>query len=139
MATVYKRTLVNGAAAHHPKTQRAVREVADEVEDRAQQNLRQARASTQWEKIADPEHRTEIGLSRGTNRYGSVDYLVWMDGYKTGAMAIEFGHAPSGVFGPGGAYADVPTRAPSGLYILTRAAGLPAKMAFSSGMRRGKR
>jgi hypothetical protein len=39
-------------------------------------------------------------------------------------MAIEFGHEPSGVFGPGGRYEDVQSKAPEGLYILHRAAGL---------------
>jgi hypothetical protein len=38
------------------------------------------------------------------------------------AMALEFGHAPSGVFGPGGRFGDVDSKPPEPTYILTRAA-----------------
>lgn len=136
---LYHPEFVNGAAAHNGETQRAVRDLKDEVETNASRNLTSARATTGWEKIADPEHQTKIGSDRGVGKYGAVDYIVWMEAYKQGAMALEFGHAPSGVFGPGGKYADVVTRAPHGLYILTRAAGLAAPMSVSSGRKRGKR
>lgn len=135
MAKVYGRKLVNGAAARHVDTQKALRRLTREVEGKARANLSQARSSTQWEKIADPEHLTSIGSAK----YGNVDYVVYMEAYKNGAMALEFGHAPSGVFGPGGSLSHVQSRAPHGLYILTRAAGVGAKMSMSSGRRRGKR
>lgn len=136
---IYKKSFVEGAAAHHPESQNALRRVTREVEGKARANLRQARVSSPYEKIADPGGLTKIGSSSSTGRYGALDYLVWMEAYKQGAMALEFGHAPSGVFGPGGVYEDVPTRAPHGLYILTRAAGLGGLTSVSSGRKRGKR
>jgi hypothetical protein len=139
MAKVYGRKLVNGAAARHVETQNALRRETRQVEGKARSNLSAARSSTEWEKIADPGHLTSIGSAKGVGKYGNVDYVVYMEAYKQGAMALEFGHAPSGVFGPGGSLSHVKTRAPSGLYILTRAAGLGAKMSMSSGRKRGKR
>lgn len=137
---LYGRKLVNGAAAHHHDTQKALRRLTREVENRARGNLSEARSSTEWFKIADPGHQTEIGAAQDTSgKYGSIDYYVYMEAYKQGAMALEFGHAPSGVFGPGGQLEHIPTRAPHGLYILTRAAGLGGLTSVSSGMKRGKR
>lgn len=137
--TIYKQEFVNGAAAHHGETQRALRSLKERVEKDAKSNLTAARATTGWDKIADPEHQTEIGSDRSVGKYGAVDYIVWMEAYKQGAMALEFGHAPSGVFGPGGKLSHIVSRAPHGLYILTRAAGLGMSPKMSSGMRRGKR
>jgi hypothetical protein len=139
VAKVYGRKLVNGAAARHVETQRALRKVASETASKARGNLAMARSSTPWDKIADPDGLTRIGWGRGTGKYGAVDFNVWMEAYKQGAMALEFGHAPSGVFGEGGSLGHIKTRAPHGLYILTRAAGLGAKMSVSSGKKRGKR
>lgn len=133
------REFVNGAAAHHSETQGALRRLKERVETDAKQNLTSARATTGWYKIADPDNQTEIGSDRGVGKYGAVDYIVWMEAYKQGAMALEFGHTPSGVFGPGGKYSHIVTRAPHGLYILTRAAGIAAPMTVSSGAKRGKR
>ena len=61
-------------------------------------------------------------VAKGTrgNKY-SADYDVIMDNVDSGGMAIEFGHMPSGIF------AGTKTRAPMGLYILTRASGLMGK------------
>lgn len=139
MAKVYGRKLVNGAAARHRETQAALRKVTREVEARAKSNLAEARASTIWDKIADPARKTEIGSTRGDGKYGAIDWAVYMDAYKGGAMALEFGHAPSGVFGEGGLYGHLKTKAPHGLYILTRAAGLGGLTTVSSGRKRGKR
>lgn len=138
MAKVYGRKLVNGAAAHHVETQTALRRLTREVEGKARANLAKARASG-WTKIADPDGLTKIGSAQGEGKYGAVDYVVYMEAYKQGAMAIEFGHAPSGVFGPGGQMSHIKTKAPHGLYILSRAAGLGMKMTISSGKKRGKR
>lgn len=137
--TLYAEEFVNGAAAHHVETQSELRKLKDEVEERAKGNLRAARATTQWDKIADPEHLTQIGSDRSVGKYGAVDYVVWMEAYKQGAMALEFGHAPSGVFGPGGKLSHIVTRATAGLYILTRAALLGSSPKMSSGRKRGKR
>lgn len=139
MAKVYGRKLVNGAAARHIDTQKALRRLTREVENKARANLSKARASTGWDKIADPDGMTSIGAAHSTGKYGALDYVVYMEGYKQGAMAIEFGHAPSGVFGPGGSLSHIKTRAPHGLYILTRAAGLGGLTSVSSGRKRGKR
>ena len=137
---LYGRKLINGAAARHVDTQKALRRLTREVENRARGNLAEARATTQWDKIADPSHMTSIGAAQETSaKYGSIDYYVYMEAYKQGAMALEFGHAPSGVFGPGGSLSHIVTRAPHGLYILTRAAMLSPSMSVSSGMKRGKR
>ena len=129
----------NGIIAGHNDTKAALRNLKNEVESRAKTNLVQARSSTEWDKIADPDNLTDVGSDKSVGKYGHVDYVVWMEAYKNGAMALEFGHAPSGVFGPGGRLGHIVTRAPAGLYILTRAAMLQAKAAMSSGMKRGKR
>jgi hypothetical protein len=89
-----------------------IRKKTRQVHRKAEQNLERARASGHT-KIADPGGLTEIGSFMDGD-----DGVVWMSGYKNGAMAIEFGHAPSGVF------AGTSTKAPEGLYILIRAAGL---------------
>lgn len=136
---IYKEEFVNGAAAHHGETQRALLKEKNRVESAAERNLSAARSSTEWDKIADPEGLTRIGSDRSTGSYGALDYVVWMEAYKQGAMALEFGHAPSGVFGPGGRLSHIVSRAPHGLYILTRAAGLGMSPKMSSGMKRGKR
>ena len=133
------RKKVNWAAANHSDTQGALRRLTREVEGRARANLSRARATTEWDKIDDPEHMTSIGSASSTGKYGHVDYVVWMDGFKGGAMAIEFGHAPSGVFGPKGRFRDRISKAPHGLYILTRAAMLPAKAMIHGGRRKNVR
>ena len=139
MATVYGRKLVNGAAAHHVDTQKSLRRLTREVEGKAKSNLAAARGSTEWHKIADPGHLTKVGSEHSTGEYGSIDYIVYLEAYKQGALALEFGHAPSGVFGPGGSLSHIKTRAPHGLYILTRAAGTGGLTSISSGRKRGKR
>ena len=133
------RKFVNGTAARHHETQNALRRLTREVEAKARGNLRAARSTTEWTKIADPDGLTHVGAATDSGKYGDLDYYVYMEAYKQGAMALEFGHAPSGVFGPDGAYAHVKTRAPHGLYILTRAAGLGGLTSVSSGAKRGKR
>ena len=107
MARVYANA--NKAAARHVDTRRAVREERDKVTRRAQDNLAQARASTPWHKIDGPEHMTRIEESEK-----GVDALTHL--VADNAMALEFGHALSVVFG------GTETKAPEGLYILTRAA-----------------
>ena len=54
-------------------------------------------------KIADPS-----GLTRIESGMEGNDGYVGMWGYKNGALAIEFGHQPSGYF------ADIPLQGPSG-------------------------
>jgi hypothetical protein len=84
--------------------------IADEtraVEERAQANLEAARATPAQPVIH------ELGRMRVYSEMGVTDGRVYLEG--DGAMAAEFGHAPSGVF------AGTSTKAPAGLYILTRA------------------
>jgi hypothetical protein len=103
-------------------TDPSIKDVAQEIRDRAIENLAIARATSDTPKLADLGGLTTIGLDVATptsarNAYAN-DYLVTMSAPQGGAMAIEMGHSPSGVF------AGTDTRAPRGLYILSRAAGL---------------
>lgn len=108
---------MNHVVSHLGEVHAAVDAENDKVHSRAEANLAAARASTRWHKILGPEH-----LTRVTKSEGDVDAFTNLE--APNPMAIEFGHAPSGVFGPGGRYAHVKTKAPEGLYILSRAAGL---------------
>lgn len=103
-----------------------VKDTAKEIERNAEMHLRQAQATTQWEKLAPPMVKrqqasglTDIGVDPVPAKYGN-DYIVWMEGGEDNraAMAIEMGHDPSGYFKGSN------TRSPRGLFILSRAAGL---------------
>lgn len=118
MATIYySRKGLNLLIAHMDGVRDAVHDKAKEGGDRARANLGEARASTHWHKIHGPDHLTKVDVSRG-----EVDSFFSLE--APNAMAIEFGHQPSGVFGPGGALGHLDTQAPHGLYILTRASGI---------------
>jgi hypothetical protein len=108
---------MNQVVSHLGEVKSAVSNEAEKVGNKAEANLSTARASTHWHKILGPEHLTRTSVS-----HGDVDSFANLE--APNAMAIEFGHAPSGVFGPGGRYAHIKTKAPEGLYILSRAAGL---------------
>jgi hypothetical protein len=115
---------LNGIVARQREVRREIKSETREVEGKARSNLAMARAATPWVKIADPSGLTDVyGIMGGPGQYDDVDGFVYLQ--APNAFAIEFGHAPSGVFGPDGRYADVETRSPHGLYILTRAAGMP--------------
>ena len=111
MATVkiYSERKCNFAASHHVKTQAWVDDETDDVYDRAEFLLATARATTNWVK----HDQSRAHITKIEKRRVDVDGYVWMEGDN--AVAIEYGHMPSG------AYVDAPT-APSGLYIITRAA-----------------
>lgn len=111
-----KQRSMNLVVSHLGEVDRALKKQARKTAKIADQRLESARASTQWYKIADPDDQTEISVSKG-----DVDYWVNMDGYKDGARALEYGHAPSGIFGPEGRLGHIKTKAPMGLYILTGA------------------
>lgn len=135
MAKLMPREALNGLVAHLDEVQAGLRKEAEEVETRANTNLVAARASTSHRKIASKRaHMTEIGMGHTEGKYGSIDYEVYMEGDDP--MAEEFGHAPSGYFAPD---KGRPSRAPSGLYILTGAAGFDRLQHVSSGKKRGKR
>ncbi|ATN88093.1 hypothetical protein SEA_CINDARADIX_19 [Mycobacterium phage Cindaradix] len=128
MAKLIPRRNLNHIVAHLPETRAAVRRHAREVEGRARRNLAQARSSTTHSKIVGPGHLTKIG-----SLADDPDVLVYME--APNPMAIEYGHGPSGYFDPD-KYGEV-TKAPSGLYILNRAAGIAGSMVTPSMGRRG--
>lgn len=112
--------------AMYPKISRiadpAVKEAAEEIKVRADENLAVVRASSDTPRLDGAVALTEISVDTAPpdasrNKYGN-DYLVVMSHPFGGAMAIEMGHDPSGKF------SGTSTRAPRGLYILSRAAGL---------------
>ena len=89
----------------------AIHKEAMAIKSRAEVFLQMSRPAI---KIgSDPNGLTDIGTTRD-----NYDWLVWMEGQKGSAMAIEMGHQPSGVFSRGDG-----SRSPRGLYILTRASG----------------
>lgn len=116
MARLIGKKALNSIVSRIDGVHDAVGDQAKKTEKIAATRLQQARSSTPWVKIADPG-----GLTKITVTEGEVDFFVNMEAPKQGAMALEFGHAPSGVFGPNGRYADVKTKAPVGLYIMTGA------------------
>ncbi|AWY03839.1 hypothetical protein SEA_NEDARYA_22 [Gordonia phage Nedarya] len=108
---------MNTVISHLDGVRDAVKKEGRKIERKAEKNLAVARASTRWDKIFGPEHETTV-----TGDMGATDYLVHLN--AANAMAIEFGHQPSGVFGPEGSLGHLETKAPDGLYIIVRAAGL---------------
>ena len=110
MATVYKNA--NGAAARHVETRRAVRHENRMVEVKATVNL------------ASTDHTPRMALHKDpADAYFPAEILTAehdVDCYPIlhapNAMALEFGHAPSGFF------KGTDTKPPSAEYILTRAA-----------------
>lgn len=132
---IYSEKICNHAASHASETKREIRSETNKLENRAEDILTSVRASTQWHKIVGPSGQTTI-----TSEMADVDGYVHLN--ADNAMAIEFGHDPSGVFGPGrskryssqfedgvgyvasqvGRYGRTESKAPEGLYILTRAA-----------------
>lgn len=109
-----------------------LKDIARSIERNAENNLRQAQATTEHTKLAPPMVRrqqasglTDIGMDVMPAKYGN-DYIVWMEGGEDNraAMAIEMGHDPSGYF------KGTNTRSPRGLFILSRAAGLTMLLRF---------
>ncbi|AOT24677.1 hypothetical protein PBI_STASIA_21 [Mycobacterium phage Stasia] len=128
MAKLIPRRRLNSIVANLAETKAAIRREAREVEGRARRNLAQARASTTHSKIIGPGHLTSIGSAAD-----DPDVLVYME--APNPMAIEYGHGPSGYFDPD-KYGKV-TKAPAGLYILNRAAGIAGSNVTPSMGRRG--
>ncbi|QHJ86530.1 head-to-tail connector protein [Mycobacterium phage Mabel] len=109
MATVYANA--NQAAARHKDTKRAVRRVNRDVSGRARANLAAANATSR----ITPEGYFPAEIETAEHDVDCYTILHAPD-----AMALEFGHAPSGVFDP--AVYGRETKAPDPTYILTRAA-----------------
>lgn len=111
MAEVYANA--NEAAARHVDTKRAVRRINRDVSGRARANL------------AGHHNNRRVTLSgyfpaQIETAEHDIDCFTIL--HAPDAMALEFGHAPSGVFGPGGKYEHVDSKPPEPTYILTQAA-----------------
>lgn len=104
---VYVYLNANEAAARHTDTKRAVRRVNRDVSGRARANLAAANKTTR----VTPEGYFPARIDTAEHDVDCFTSLV-----APNAMALEFGHAPSGVF------AGTNTKAPDPEYILTRAA-----------------
>ena len=105
MATVYSNA--NKVAARAAETRRTVKRVRDDVTDRAKRNLA---AQNETSRI------TMEGYFPATieDVDGATDFHTVLQ--APNAMALEFGHAPSGFF------AGTNTKPPEATYILTKAA-----------------
>jgi hypothetical protein len=105
MAEVYANA--NQAAAQHVETKRALSLENRKVEVKAMVNLAQANSTT---RITPKGYfPAEIETAEG-----DVDYYTIL--HAPNAMALEFGHAPSGWF------EGTNTKPPAAEYILTKAA-----------------
>ncbi|UJD21117.1 hypothetical protein SEA_SORORFAGO_20 [Mycobacterium phage SororFago] len=105
MAKVYANA--NEAAARHRETKRTVRRVNRDVEGRARANLAGANKTTRV---------TPTGYFPAYIDSSEHDVDCFTTLHAPNAMALEFGHAPSGVF------EGTDTKSPDPEYILTRAA-----------------
>ena len=97
-----------------PGVKRSVREEADDIEGNAEAILRTVRATTPHHKIAGPAGL--VSISKEPAKDSTTDWFVSL--HAPNPIALEYGHEPSGVF------EGTDTKAPDGLYILHRAAGL---------------
>lgn len=105
MAKVYANA--NEAAARHVETKRALRRENRMVMGRARSNLAAANAT---------QRVTPSGYFPATIDDAEHDVDMFTMLTAPNAMALEFGHEPSGVF------AGTDTKPPDPQYILTRAA-----------------
>lgn len=105
MAWVSKRA--NEIAAKHKDTKKAVRRVNRDLSGRARANLAAANTTSRISKEGYFPAKIE------TSEH-DVDCFTTL--HAPNAMALEFGHSPSGFF------AGTKTKAPDPTYILTRAA-----------------
>lgn len=125
---------LNTIVAHIPGVVWSVAIEADKVGARAEVNLSTVRSTTTHTKLDQKTaHLTKIEVE-----HHDVDSLIVL--HAPNALALEFGHDPSGAFGPGrsknrmsqsgvvmsavGTFGHGSSKAPEGQYILYRAAGL---------------
>lgn len=112
MAKVY--SWANEAAARHRETRRAVRRENRMVEGRARANLAAAN---------DTSRVTAKGYFPAFIDTAEHDVDCFTMLVAPNAMALEFGHSPSGYFDPAGPYLPGNnSKAPEPEYILIRAA-----------------
>lgn len=100
---------MNELVSHLAEVREEVHKVAKHGKDETQANIEAVRATTHWHKIYGPDH-----LTRATVEQHEVDSYFNLE--APNAMAIEYGHDPSGYF------AGTETKPPEGLYVLTTAA-----------------
>ena len=105
MAEVYPNA--NEAAARHVDTKKALRRENRMVEGRARENLAHQHTTT---RITQSGHYFPASITTEEHDVDCFTLLI-----ATNAMALEFGHAPSGAF------EDTNTKPPDPTYILTRA------------------
>lgn len=115
MAQLMSEKALNQVVSHMDGVRGAVHDEAKEGGRKSQAILARIRASTPHEKISGPAHITEVSVTQG-----DVDSFINLDGDNP--MSTEFGHSPSGYFDPE-RYGRV-TKAPEGLYIISRGSGL---------------
>lgn len=109
MATVYAKA--NRTAARHVDTRQAVRKERDGVTRRARKNLAQADSTS---RITLKDYfPAQIEDAETIVDDHELCYTIL---HAPNAMALEFGHAPSGFF------EGTDTKPPAPEYILTRAA-----------------
>ncbi len=110
MAVVYGNA--NQAAAQHIDTKRALSYENAKVEVKARVNLA---ATNHTPRIAGHNDPADAYFpAEIETAVGDVDYYTIL--HAPNAMALEFGHAPSGYF------KDIPSKPPAAEYILTKAA-----------------
>lgn len=107
--------------AHKKGVYAAICKEAEERERVANGLLEQAKAISPHVKF-DQEHAHETNTSWQQAGDGTDAFFSLNGTSKTSVKSIEYGHMPSGVFDPD-VYGKT-TKAPEGLYILHRAAGL---------------
>lgn len=92
-----------------------IKDVAEGTKDVAERGERIAKGNLEAQKSSSPW--TRIDPPRGVYNVdgGSLRPDAWFSLEGHNAMALEFGHAPSGYF------ANIPSKAPAATYILTSA------------------
>ena len=112
MAEIYKRgKAFNGMIAHMGGVTGALHGEADRLKGMAERRLQSARSSTRWVKYDQSSaHETKIEVTESDGKY-TCDFQVSM--VAENAVAIEYGHAPSGKL------KGTKTKAPFGLYVMT--------------------
>ena len=110
MAVVYDNA--DDAAAMHVETRRALKNVRRGVTSRAKANLEATEHTPRIAGHKDPADAYFPAFIEDVD--GDLDLYTVLN--APNAMALEYGHAPSGFF------KDRPSKPPSATYILNRAA-----------------
>ena len=117
MARLVGRKELEGHISHMWGVQAALFGEANRIRGIADRKLQIERSTTQWVKFdQSTAHLTEIKVASTTGKY-TQDYWVIMEGPN--AWAFEYGHEPSGIFGPGGRFGHIKTQPPKGTYLMT--------------------